>query len=43
MFLVLGEFCTILIGFDPLYLYYWLVYNFGVHDRSFSYVSHSKL
>jgi len=31
-----------LIGFDPLHLGYWLVYNYDVHDRSLSYVSHSS-
>ena len=40
-FLHLGELCTILIGFDSLYLSYRLVYNYVVHDRSFSQVNHS--
>ena len=32
----LGELYTILIDFDSLYLSYRLVYNYVVHDRSFS-------
>jgi len=34
--LVVGEFCVILIGLDPLYLGYWLAYNYDVHDGSLS-------